>query len=404
MSIKISEHQVRNFGKISYVKIEPTGNVIALAGKNAAGKSTCLNSIQTNFAQFSSRDIPHPIKHGQAKAANETILSDGSILKRTFTPSGGAALVIKGPDGQKISQEKFKEKISSLGVDASKFPLLGAKEQLAALLSVVDLPFDPADLDAKRKAVYDERTAVNRDVKRLEAQASGFIAFPVDTPTEEINLNDLLTEHRAATQQNDAVQLAHANVKEWQGNVDQLRASLAHAEEMLATTTDYANRAPAIIDTAAIQQRIDNADQINTTVREYKSAQAVNAELTAARDTARQLDNDLEEIDKTKADGLAAAEMPVDGLSFDEEGVLYQGVPFILASTAEKIIVSVAMIIATNPEVRVALVRQGESLDADSLRIVHEMAEDNDFQLFIEIAANEAGDHDYYFVEGELAA
>lgn len=404
MSIKISEHQIQNFGKVSYVKIVPTGNVIVLAGMNAAGKSTCLNSIQTNFTKFSSRDIPHPIKHGHAKAANETMLTDGSILKRTFTPSGGAALVIKGPDGQKISQEKFNEKVSSLGVDASRFPLLGAKEQLAALLSVVDLPFVPAELDAQRKTIYDERTAVNRDVKRLEAQAAGFLAFPVDTPTEEVSVRDLLTEHHAATQQNAAVREAHEAVKFWQNEVDSLRAQLDRAEEELARRIDHASGAPAIIDTDAIQQKVDSAEATNATVRSFKVAQAVTAELTMARDTAEQLDSDLAEIDKSKADGLAAAEMPVDGLSFDEEGVLYQGVPFTLASTAEKIIVSVAMIIATDPEVRVALVRSGESLDMNSLQIIHEMAEDNDFQIFIEIAANDAGDHEYYFVDGELAA
>jgi hypothetical protein len=413
MSIKISEHQIQNFGKVSYVKIVPTGNVIVLAGMNAAGKSTCLNSIQTNFTKFSSREIPHPIKHGHAKAANETIMTDGSILKRTFTPSGGAALVIKGPDGQKISQEKFAEKVSSLGVDASRFPLLGEKEQLKALLSVVDLPFAPEELEAERKEIFDERTGVNRDIKQLEAQHAAFLPLPANLPEDEVSVTDLLAEHRAAqelerAQAEDLKERARANAEIHRINAEIGRLiQLRTAAEEDASNVDARIAAHAPLpDLDDIQLSIDNAEVTNAQIRAAKEKRAVGARLLEAVQAAGTLTAQLEEIDQRKADALAAAadQLPVEGLSFDEEGVLFQGVPFTLASTAEKIIVSVAMIIATDPEVRVALVRSGESLDMNSLQIIHQMAEDNDFQIFIEIAANEAGDHEYYFVDGELAA
>ncbi|NGZ99664.1 hypothetical protein G5V59_02720 [Nocardioides sp. W3-2-3] len=51
-----------------------------------------------------------------------------------------------------------------------------------------------------------------------------------------------------------------------------------------------------------------------------------------------------------KADALAKATFPVDGLGFDDDGVTYQGVPFAQASSAEQIRVSLAMAMSLNPQ------------------------------------------------------
>ena len=111
----------------------------------------------------------------------------------------------------------------------------------------------------------------------------------------------------------------------------------------------------------------------------------------------------LETIEKRKADGLAAAKFPVEGLGFDADGVLYNGRPFNRASSAEKVLVSAAMMIALNPELRVLIVRNGNDLDSDSLAALEDMASDADFQVFIEIV-NETGDFGITIEDGEVAA
>lgn len=393
---------IKNFQRLSSAVIEPTQNVILVCGLNANGKTSVLDAVETTLCGFNAKFIKRPIKDGAGRADIDIVMDDGATYSRRFTTSG-SVLTGKTADGAKMGQKDLDKLLSILGVDASAFINAGEKKQLETLLSVVDLPFVPAELDAQRKAIFDERTAVSRDVKRLEAQAQGFLAFPVDTPTEEVSVRELLTEHHTATQQNAAVREAHAAVEVWRHRVDEIAAQLADAEESLAKVTDHARRAPAIIDTDAIQLRIDSAEATNATVRSFKAAQAVNTELTEARDTAEQLTSDLAEIDQRKADGLANAEMPVDGLSFDDEGVLYQGVPFSRASGAEQIIVSAAMIIATDPEVRTMVIRNGNVMDEDSLAVLQEMCEDNNFQAFVEFVSD-SEDHEFRLVDGELAA
>ena len=81
---------------------------------------------------------------------------------------------------------------------------------------------------------------------------------------------------------------------------------------------------------------------------------------------------------------LAAASFPVAGLSFGEEGLLYQDRPLEQASSAEQLRVSVAMGLALNPQLKVLLIRDGSLLDGDSMRTIAEMAEAAEAQVWIE--------------------
>jgi hypothetical protein len=89
-------------------------------------------------------------------------------------------------------------------------------------------------------------------------------------------------------------------------------------------------------------------------------------------------------VDAGKTEKLAAAKFPVDGLSFDETGVTFGGLPFEQASSAEQLRISVAIGIALNPKLKVLLIRDGSLLDADSLKLVAEMAADSDAQVWVE--------------------
>ena len=148
---------------------------------------------------------------------------------------------------------------------------------------------------------------------------------------------------------------------------------------------------------------MDNAEFLNEQVRKRQAQAAVVTRRDAGAKVAADLTAQLDAIEKRKADGLAAAKFPVEGLGFDADGVLYSGRPFNRASSAEKVLVSAAMMIALNPELRVLIVRNGNDLDSDSLTALEDMASDADFQIFIEIV-NETGDFGITIEDGGVAA
>lgn len=103
-----------------------------------------------------------------------------------------------------------------------------------------------------------------------------------------------------------------------------------------------------------------------------------------------------------KRQGLAEANMPVDGLSVDGEQVVFQDRPLRQCSTSEQLRVSMAVAMATDPAIRIVRIADGNDLDSTNLQLVADMAAEKDFQVWIELV-DETGDRGFYIEAGQLA-
>ena len=110
----------------------------------------------------------------------------------------------------------------------------------------------------------------------------------------------------------------------------------------------------------------------------------IKTHLQIKRTEADNLTSKMEEIDQRKAMLISNANFPVEGMSFDENGVLYNGLPFKQEGTAGQIRISVAMGLAMNPKLKVILIRDGSLLDADNLAMIGKMAEEAGAQIWVE--------------------
>ena len=98
---------------------------------------------------------------------------------------------------------------------------------------------------------------------------------------------------------------------------------------------------------------------------------------------------------------VAGAALP-EGVKIEDGAVTMAGVPFEQASAAEQLRVSTSIAMALNPKLRIILVRDGSLLDADGVRTIAEMADKNDFQVWLERVA--AGERAGVLIEdGEVA-
>lgn len=406
----IESLNISNFQRVSAIKIEPTNNVIALFGKNANGKTSVLEAVETTLRPFNGRVTKRPIKDGTGRADIHIKLTDGTLLHQKFTPSG-PTLAGKGPDGSKLGQKDLDAAISALGVDALAFIHAGEKKQLETLLSIVDLPFVPAELDAQRKAVEAERLSVGQ-----QGKAIGDVAVDASLPVTETSAGEIIASIRVAEDANrqadnseQALTEAKARTAEAEARVDQLEQELQAAKDAMYQASQWVelklkeSKMVTRIDTTELEARLAVVEESNAAIRANNTARAQSARKDELRDKYTALTEQIKVIDQTKADGLAKAVMPIEGLDFDSEGVLYQGIPFSRASGAEQVIVSLAMLIATDPEIRVAIIRNGNVLDASSLQVIQDMCEATNFQVFIEFVS-ESDDHEFVIVDGELAS
>lgn len=398
---KIISLKSTNYKRLKAVEIRPdqNGNLVIVAGKNGQGKSSVLDSITAALGGINAKTTPKPIRDGEERA--EIVLeTEDLIVTRKFTASG-STLKVTSPEGAAFpkGQTRLDDLLGKLSLDPLAFTQLSDRDQLATLLDLVDLPFDPASLDAERKTVFDQRSDVNRKVKELAAQAAGYSATE---PVEEVSVSGLLDQYRDAVTNNESYGRAHMRAESTALTVEKLRQELAEAESEAASAAAAFEAHTAPVDHAAIQQQIDGAEQTNARAREYADYQWAKDQHAAAVAKAGKLTEQLAAIDQRKADGLAAAKFPVPALGFDDSGVTYQGVPFKQASSAEQLRVSLAMAIALNPALRVIRIADGSLLDADNLKLIEAMAKEHDFQVWIEMV-DDSGERGIVIEDGQVA-
>lgn len=390
---RIIKLEATNFKRLRAVEITPAGDLVVISGRNGQGKTSVLDAITAALGGTNTKQTPKPIRDGE-NSAEIVLQTDELTITRRFTPSG-STLTVVGADGLKVpkGQARLDALLGRLSLDPLAFTQLDDKAQLKTLLELVELPFDPAQLDAERAAIFDQRTDVNREVKRLQAVMAGYPDFDVDQDYEEVSVTDLLTEYRVAQTEQRDYELEVKGHADAVAAVERLHRELAEAEAHLEATAKMVKSWGDLPDLEAIQAKIDSAETINAHARQYTAYLQVVSDHADAAEQAAGLTADLELIDQRKRDGLAAAKFPGGlPLGFDETGVLLNGIPFKQASGAEQLRASLAMAIALNPALRVIRIADGSLLDSEGLAMVGDMAAANDCQVWIEVVSDGDGD------------
>lgn len=424
MPLHIVRLEAENYKRLVAVDITPDGNVVTLSGRNAQGKSSVLDAIFAALAGGeASRATKQPIRDGQDVAVVRLDLGDYIVTRRWTTDDAGTLTVETPPteDGRKQKysspQKLLDELVGKRAFDPLAFTRMSPADQVATLIATVDLPFDPNELDRERAGVFDQRTEINRVVKQLEGHLAGLPKPSADTPDEEVSAADVIAEFEKAREHNSTIDEAMRNLETAQSTHERAAARVRELEQELAGAREYEqstkagyerlaerfNNGPERIDTAAISDRLANIEQTNAAVRAAQEHRRVAAQLAKKREEAAQFTLELQAIDKRKADALAKVKFPVEGLSFDQSGVLFNGIPFSQASAAEQLRVSAALAMASNPQLRILQVRDGSLLDSDSMKVLEQLAIDNDYQVFVE-AVDESGKVGIVIEDGKVAA
>lgn len=413
--LRVVKLEVERFKRIRAVEItpDPNSSTVTIAGRNAQGKSSVIDAIWaalSGAAAVKGTSTTRPIRDGENSARVTVDLGD-IVVTRTWSGEK-TALKVESKDGAKYSspQRMLDEMVGRLSFDPLAFASLPSKDQQSELLGLVELPFDPAVLAGQRKSAFDERTDVGRTVKQLKGQLDGFPEIGDDVPEEPVSVAALVAELDTARElevsievANDEIATARNILAETDRAISELREKENRWLEKLEETKARLAGLPDRIDIEPIRSRIDNAETINAGVRRKQERQQVLDQLEDWREKQDALTARIADLDKTREAGLAAAEFPVPGLGFDDDGVTLDGVPFAQASAAEQLRVSVAMAMALNPKVRIIRITDGSLLDSENLALIEEMAGANGFQVWIE-RVDESGAVGVVIEDGEVKA
>jgi DNA repair exonuclease SbcCD ATPase subunit len=420
--MKIIQLHAENFKRLGIVEITPEGNVVTIGGNNGEGKSSVLDAI---FVALKGRAVapPKPIRKGEEKCTIRLDMGD-LIVTRTFHQKEGEAytdnLKVESAEGLRYAtkpQDVLNALLGEVGFDPFEFVNLKPDQQAARLLEMVPLSIDLDEFAQKDQSDYANRRDTNRDVERLRAQLAGIPEeeVPTDTPdrtalAEQLgnaaDTNAGIERERMAregTARNIAGLRQVASDKQQRANQLREEAKKLDAEAQDATNdADSAERAlaklPALaepVDTVALREQLTKADAVLAAIDRQGRRKALAEELAAAEAKSQGYTDAMAERAQQRNQALAEAEMPVPGLAFaiNEAGkpvLTYEGLPFEKdqISTAVQLRVSTAIGMAANPRLRVLRISDGSLLDKASMQLLTEMAEAEDFQLWVEVVGD----------------
>jgi predicted ATP-dependent endonuclease of OLD family len=437
--LRILKAEIENFKNIDYNELQIDGRSMVIAGKNEAGKSSLIQAL---VSPFNSTFTPlEPIKEGEERGKLEITIGgelEGEPIKYKvstyFTPGNKKGrLVLEDSQGNKIKggEKTFLDSIiGDISFDIMKFVDLsvtengkrstgGSKQQVEMVKSL--LPIETlknlAKLDHERVEKYDARTEVNRDVKfyKSKIDASEFSQEEIEKYSEEKSVEDIQESIKKANKFNEAHeqcvgfrQKFDAREKEQENIIAELALEIEKAQNQLSELKDKKTEVDAFLeknpkpkDISALEESLTNLSQFNTKVAQVKELDQTKVTLKTKEDDSQVLSDRIDAIDAEKKEIFANADMPVKGLAFNDEGVTYKGLPLCETNQATSVILGVGarIAMALNPNLRLIVVKRGESLDKDRMNALLKICNDQGYQLLIEKVDSEKEKLEIEFVE-----
>jgi hypothetical protein len=453
--LRIIEFKAKSVKAINAIEITPGDRpIVKLTGKNKQGKTSVIDAVWMALSGKSS--IPSkPIKEGKEDA--EIFLDMGEfIVIRRFTGKG-EYLQVQSKDGFKAPrpQEFLSSKLGSRAENPLRFMRLKPDEQVKALQSMVKIEVDPAKfeeitglpvkgvdlktdpvsiLDQAYKHIYEKRTDINKEVKRLEGSFKSLAGQipPGSEDVHPVSAAELVKERTALAakkESNDWQRSAlvknmeklaalESKVSAIDSEILDLKAKVIKLEEQRKDLIsehqqldgELAGHRLAIErlvdpDFTEIDARIAGADEANRIAGLIHQSKAAKHDLAETSGDADDLTKRLFDLKTYKHGLIQAAGLPVEGLGFENGEVTFNNFPLSQASGREQIEVSCGICAAENPEIGILTVDIGFSeLDKEGQEALATFAKERGLQIWITKVTEEAEADGFHIVSGLLTA
>lgn len=418
--MKVTEVKSENFKKLSAIDIKLDGKTVTVSGPNGSGKSSFIDAV---WIALTGKDIPaEPIKLGEKSASIEVTVKDENgveyVVEKQFHQRKPNALIVRQytDDGklgipEKSPQAFLDVRLGKISFDPFEFINKNPKDQKVFLMALLGLDFSA--IDSRKACLLDEKKLSNIEIKKLEGRFEVLPKFTGDyTQLKDLSeiqaKQDLLNDVRTGiTNRETHLIRDQEELYRDQATVKDLETQIRILEERKAAAEIKISSSQAVIKNIQIElqefKMTFNVDTIldmtemlkevqdhNNKVQIVKQKDQIIAETKALNKKIEQIEEDLETVEEQRKAVLAASNMPDPKLSFTEDGLLYDGLPFTeeQLNHAKIIEVGIGIQMALNPKLRIMRIKDASMLDNNTLTIIKKLAADKDYQLFIEKVAD----------------
>lgn len=418
MQYRLVEVRAHNVKALKAVAIRIDGRpVFKISGRNGQGKSSVLDAVAMAIAGPAA--FPEkPIRAGESEAEIFLDFTDLKLTRKIFAKEDGKGvthtLKLDFRDGKKPKEKQTvldALRGSPIADDPLEFATLKPKERFDLLKQLVP-DFDFESHAESRRELFEERTQVGRDRDRAIGAASS-IEVPADAPLDVPDASELVEKIEAMRQRNSAIARARSIRETEADEIDRMRdeletlgarirelnTAIAEKEQALADCKPL----PDEEDVGPVQEQLRNISHLQALATRRREKAQREAEAKGLSSKYDLLTSEIADLDKQKVDAIANAKLPIPALTFGDGDILLDGLPFDQASTARKIRVSTALLMALKPELRVLLVREGSLLDDDAREALEADAKEHGFVVLMECVGDDVDGGGVVIENGEVA-
>lgn len=266
---------------------------------------------------------------------------------------------------------------------------------------------DIADLIKKQTEIAQIKAKANEVRQMLELRTKQLEEIPERIETEHTKYNDAVAQLERADEEakqryERAIQDAQNAYNKEKADNQGMREHYAvlhdeHVASIKAEEKDFATRKENAekwladynaknYESNDISEQIASAEIHNRKHELVKDLRHKKDVLQAFEDAKEKQKKHLQELADEREKKIKQSALPIDGLTFTDDGLELNGVPFIAGKVSDSQIMEVAtkLIIASNPKVKVFRIARGESLGEKRLQAIIDIAKRNGFQGFIE--------------------
>lgn len=421
---KIIRFTAENVKKIKAIEIFPEdlNNVVIITGKNAQGKSSVIESLWMALAGFK---YPQPVNNTKTEDEESyvEIELEDLIIRRHWTSNEKSYLNVLTKDGAKYpSPQAMLDKMKgAISLDPVEFMMIGRfdkgeQKQVEYLIKALNL--NTKTYDIKYKVLYDERQVINRDLTKFKSILKELPEPEVNLPDKEISVLEITGEMQRAIEHNQTktrtgnlalqaledsrrkmndanrieadIQSKHELIKKLQNEINALDKTkityMQQSNDLKLRSEELYKQAEniALIDIDNFQMQINEAEKTNQKIRARNKRTEIEAEADELFAESEKKTGEMEEIKRQKAELISRANFPIEGLTYDENGIFVNGIPLVQLSESEQFRFSALISMVANPDLKVIATKHGSIFDEEKLALLIEMIKEKDYQIWIE--------------------
>lgn len=430
--MKITLLKLKNCLGIKEMEIKP-GKITLIQGEEGKGKTSILESIEKLLYNTGKRP---KFVHGDAeKAETYLLLDDGTEVKKNIKPDGKVSNVnvkteLNGITVSPQAPESFlKSLVGEKQLNPIQFIAMDEKEQADTILSLIPMNITHDDLKEWLGEVppinlnqhglkvckdiynyyYEERKKANKEVKDLSAEVETMKKkLPENYNADEwrnVSLQEKYEAISKANKINQSRERAQAEIDnnsvkvkaledECKLKVEQLESEIKRLKELYSDKIKQQNNlvesakqyleSYSSIDIEPLESDHKKTEEMKSYIRTYDDLKAKEVSLVDKEKSATTL-NDKVEYMRTKPQMLLSkAEMPIDGLSIDDNGsILINELPIKNLSEGEKLKFVMNITRAVAGPLRIILIDGFEKLSPKGQKAFIEECSGDGFQYII---------------------